>query len=207
MKSKLKFISLLVLMPLTTNLVARPLEEVPIDGMHFEQIVSYEEPYRLIASKDIHGRTVELDDGAIWSIHGGESQSNVSSWRTNDSIVIHPTLFPLWAGTQFYLYNERTKSAANAHLSANPYANTATHVQINYIDYVRGDLHIIDGAGRNTYCRVNPKYYTELSRWRVGNTILVGSNQECYAGWFSDYPYILINVERRNHGYVEAIFE
>lgn len=207
MKSKLKLISLIALLPLTTNLTARPLEPFSMDHEDVQCIATAEEPYRLIASKDIHGRTVELDDGSIWSIHGAESQTYASRWRANDSVVIHPTLFPLWAGTQFYLYNERTKTAANAILSANPYANTATHVVINYIDYMRGDLHIVDGSGRNTYCRVNPKFYTELSRWRVGNTILIGSNQDCYAGWFSDFPYILINVERRNHGFVEAIFE
>ncbi len=207
MKTNLKLISLIALLPFTTSLAAAPLQEYSMEDVSVLQIAAYEEPYRLIAAKDQYGRTVELDDGAIWSVLGSESQKAASTWRVNDSVVIHPTLFPLWSGTQFYLFNERTRTSANVSLTANPYAGTVTQVQINYIDYVRGDLHIIDGAGRSTYCRVNPKFYTEFSRWRIGNTILVGSNQDCYAGWLSDYPYILINVERKNHGFVEALFE
>ena len=207
MKPKLKLISFSALLLLVANLIATPLEPFTMDQDDVTSIAYAEEPYRLIASKDLHGRTIELDDGSIWSVQGIESQNHASRWRTNDSIVIHPTLFPLWSGTQFYLYNRRTKTSANAQLSANPYANTPSHVVINYIDYVRGDLHIISGDGRNVYCRINPKFYTELSRWRVGNTIIIGSNQDCYAGWFSEYPYILINVDRKNLGFAEAVFE
>lgn len=171
------------------------------------EIASVDTGWRLLSRIDKHSRTVELDDGTIWSLPDAQGRQAASKWRLNDTIVIHPTAFSYWAGTRYYLYNERTHTSANAILVANPFAHSPTSVVIQYINPQLGELQLVDGQGNAIFAHVNPRFYSEMDRWRVGQHVLVGSNQDCYAGWFSNYPYILINVERKNHTYVEVTFE
>ncbi len=207
MKAHVRVLSILLFLPVAQALASDHHFNFSSEQIEIREIASIDIPLRLISSLDHHGNSVELDDGAIWTIVGSDSQVVASKWRLNDSVVVHPTLFPMLTGSQFYLYNERTHTTANANLTANPYVDVPTQIQINYIDYVRGNLQLVDGSGRTIYIKVNPKSYTEFSRWRVGHTLIIGSNEDCYAGWFSNYPLILINAERKNHGYVEAIIE
>ena len=207
MKSKLPLISLVAFLPFTFHLSANCEDLTCVNELEFQQIACNHIPQRLITRLDSHGRNIELDDGAIWSIHGEESQTIASKWKMNDSIVIHPTIFPVWTGTQVYLFKERTGTTANANIAANPFVGVPTQIQINYIDYEQGIVQLVDGSGRVVYCRMNNRYYTEYSRWRIGQTLMIGSNEECYAGWLSNYPLILINVERKNHGYVQAVMD
>ena len=136
MIARVRLFSVLLLMPLVSGFTTDQHLNFSLENMPIREIASLDIPLRVVSRIDNNGRNVELDDGTIWSIVGSDSQTVASRWRLNDSIVLHPTLFPLWAGTPFYLFNERTRTTANATLTANPYADVPTQIQINYIDYV-----------------------------------------------------------------------
>ena len=163
------------------------------------QAISNDAPYRLLANKDPQGWNVELDDGAIWRAVNSSGAYEITHWRTNDAIVIHPTYSPSWSGGRFYLLNQRLNSMAVVELSAGPILNRATNSQLTYIDYATGVIQIQDGSGRSSYFRLDYADRSNYQKWRPGQSIILGSNEDCYAGWFSSYEYILINVESNTY--------
>jgi hypothetical protein len=169
--------------------------EEPTEESSLEAIANYN-PYRLISNKDPQGWNVELDDGAIWRAVDSSSASEMKYWKTNDPVVIHPTAFPNWAGGRFFLLNERLNTTAVVELSQGPVLNRSTNAQITYIDYSSGYLEIQDGIGRSSYFHIDYSDSLIFKSWRPGQSIIVGSNEDCYAGWLSNYSYILINVEK-----------
>ena len=84
-------------------------------------------------------------------------------------------------------------------LSAGPILNRATNSQLTYIDYATGVIQIQDGSGRSSYFRLDYADRSNYQKWRPGQSIILGSNEDCYAGWFSSYEYILINVESNTY--------
>lgn len=163
------------------------------------QAISYERPFRLLANKDPQGWNVELDDGAIWRAVNSSSAYEITHWRTNDPLVIHPTFAPGWSGGRFYILNERLDSVAVVELSAGPYLNCATNSQITYIDYSSGVIQLKDGTGRSSYFRLDLSERSIFQKWKLGQSIILGSNEDCYAGWFSSHQFILINVEANTY--------
>ncbi len=163
------------------------------------QTISNDTPYRLLANKDPQGWNVELDDGAIWRAVDSSSAYQITHWRTNDPLVIHPTFAPGWSGGRYYILNERLNSIAIVELSAGPILNRATNSQITYIDYSSGVVQIQDGAGRASYFRLDYADRTNFQKWRPGQSVILGSNADCYAGWFSSHQFILINVEANTY--------
>ncbi len=160
--------------------------------------ISQHVPYRILSNKDPQGKSVEMDDGSIWVIYGSDSSLNVMNWRINDPIVIHPTLWPKWAGARFFIYNERVRSSAYAELSLGPFKNRSSHIQISGIDYFYGQISVIDGVGRSTNWSIYMEDIKKLQSWQCGQTVIIGFNENCYAGWFSAYSYILINTEKND---------
>lgn len=170
-------------------------EEEPAEEIAAEVISNYH-PYRLVSNKDPQGWNVELDDGSIWRAVDSSSAYEMKYWKTNDPVVIHPTAFPNWAGGRFFLLNERLNTTATVELSQGPILNRSTNAQITYIDYSSGYLEIQDGIGRSSCYQVDYADSALFQNWRPGQSIIVGSNEDCYAGWLSNYSYILINVEK-----------
>lgn len=166
-------------------------------------VVAFETPYRLLIDKDPHGWSLEMDDGSMWRMSDSSSADEVKHWRANDSLVIHPTLFPYLSGGRYFIVNERVRGTAIAELSYGPLIDRATHNQIVYIDNFAQTLQLQDGAGRVSFWHLNFGDRSLFKQWKLGQTIIIGSNEDCYAGWFSHHPYILINVERNN--YVRAV--
>jgi hypothetical protein len=151
------------------------------------------------------GFSLEMDDGSIWRIIDSSSAREVSSWRINDSLVIYPTLVPSWSGGRYYIVNQNLQSSAIAEISYGPLAGKATNTQIVYFDYFSGYVQLQDGIGRTSFWRLYPSDRSIFEYWKVGQSIIIGSNENCYAGWFCSSPYILINVERND--YVRATIE
>jgi hypothetical protein len=175
--------------------LASTFEEEPTEEVQAETISSYH-PFRLVANKDPQGWNVELDDGSIWRAVDSSSASEMKYWKTNDPVVIHPTAFPNWAGGRFFFLNERLNATAIVELSQGPILNRSTNAQITYIDYSSGYLEIQDGIGRSSYFHIDYADSLLFQNWRPGQSIIVGSNEDCYAGWLSNYSYILINIEK-----------
>ncbi len=170
-------------------------EEDPTEEISLEAIANYH-PYRLVSNKDPQGWNVELDDGSIWRAVDSSSASEIKYWKSNDPVAIHPTAFPNWAGGRFFLLNERLNTTAVVELSQGPILNRSTNAQITYIDYTSGYLEIQDGIERSSYFHIDYVDRLIFQGWRPGQSIIVGSNEDCYAGWLSNYSYILINVEK-----------
>ncbi len=198
---KLKYHFLIATMFTSILFASSEIEEDDEDKkpIHYIETISNDAPYRLLTNKDPQGWNVELDDGAIWRAVNSSSAYEITHWRTNDPLVIHPTFVPNWSGGRYYLLNERLNSLAVVELSAGPVLNRATNSQLTYIDYATGVIQIQDGAGRSSYFRLDYTDRAIYQKWRPGQSIILGSNEDCYAGWFSSYQYILINVESNTY--------
>jgi hypothetical protein len=169
------------------------------------EAISNETPYRLLNSKDPQGWNVELDDGSIWRAIGSSDADTIKKWRANDPIVIHPTLFPSISGGRFFLYNQRLNTYAISEISAGPLLNSAVNARISYIDIYSGIVELKDGKGRACFYRLDYSEKTLFKDWRIGDSIIIGSNEDCYSGWFSRAPFILINIECNN--FIKASLE
>ena len=161
--------------------------------------ISNNTPYRLLTSKDCQGWNLETDDGCIWRAIDNASACEIKYWQSNDKLVIHPTAYPKWSGGRYYLLNTRLNAIATVELSQGPYPGMSTNVQITYLDYETGYMELQDGKGRIAYWRLNRNERGIFQNWRAGQSILVGSNENCWAGWLSSDSYILINVEKDNY--------
>lgn len=159
----------------------------------------YQTPYRFLTNKDPQGLSIEMDDGAIWRIIDSSSAEEVKYWRIEDPLIIYPTLLPSWSGGRYFILNERLSSTAIAEISYGPLLGKSTHNQITYMDYATSVIQIQDDSGRASFFRLNSKDRNLFQYWKLGQTIIIGSNENCYAGWFSNNPYILINVERNDY--------
>jgi hypothetical protein len=109
------------------------------------------------------------------------------------------------SGGRFILYNQRLNTYAISEISAGPILNTATNVRISYIDIYTGVVDLIDGKGRSCAYRLDFSDKNLFKTWKVGDSIILGSNENCYSGWFSRAPFILINIECNN--FVKASME
>jgi hypothetical protein len=194
------------------ELMQKSLEETSTDSEFYSscaptevEAIANESPYRLLSSKDPQGWNVELDDGSIWRAIGSSDADAIKKWRSNDPIVIHPTLFPSISGGRFFLYNQRLNSYAISEISAGPILNSAMNARISYIDIYSGLIELRDGKGRACYYRLDYSEKTLFKDWRIGDSIIIGSNEDCYSGWFSRAPFILINIECNN--FIKASLE
>ncbi|MBM3202027.1 MAG: hypothetical protein FJZ56_06430 [Chlamydiae bacterium] len=154
-----------------------------------------QEPYRLSISIDPSGAILELDDHSMWRIEGNDSRAQVKNWLPNDAIVIYPVMYTFLTGTRFYIYNQRTRTSANAELSFGPTIGGPCNNRITYIDYRYGEVHIQDGQGNTCFWIVDPQDIPTIQNWRLYQSIILGSNRTWPANWASHCEYILINVE------------
>ncbi len=190
---------LLVAFLLSSSISAHARNEEPAFKALAIQSISNNTPYRLLSSKDNQGWNLETDDGTIWRAIDNSSASQIKYWQSNDKLVIYPTAYPKWSGGRYYLLNTRLNSAATVELSQAPITGTSTNIQITYIDYTSGYMELEDGRGRVVNWRLNRNERDIYEHWRAGQSILVGSNENCWAGWLSSDSYILINVEKDNY--------
>lgn len=154
-------------------------------------------PYRILCEKDSMGYSVRTDDGAVWSVKDDTSRYNVKEWRVNDTLVIHPCWSPYWSGGIFFLENERTKTTATVDLTLSPYTATDTSVALSFINPRLSEVYVTDAFNQTFKFFTDPSDYYILSSWNTGEFVLFGSNENCSAGLFSSYPYIIINIHTR----------
>ncbi len=188
---KLKYCLLAIM--LAISLFANQNVKEPKEPQCTLQPISNSTPYRLLANKDPQGWNIEMDDGSIWRAVNSSGAHQIAHWRTNDPLVIHPTFSPNWSGGRFYIHNQRLNSAAVVELS-----NRATNSLLTYIDPSSGVIQIQDSMGRSSYFRLDYADRSSYQKWRPGQSIILGSNEDCWAGFISNYQLILINVECNN---------
>lgn len=173
-------------------------------SIELKTIAAVDKPYRLLTGKDPSGLSIEMDDGTIWTVVGSSSAATAKKWRMNDPLVIYPVFLPSVKGARFYLYNERLHTHAYAELSYGPMIGTATNLQIVYLNYNTGQLQLQDGKGR-VYNYIIDKRHKDIFRnWQINESVLVGSNETWRANWITNFPFILINVEK--NAYISAFF-
>ncbi|MBI5274670.1 MAG: hypothetical protein HY860_06440 [Chlamydiales bacterium] len=156
-------------------------------------LIAYHSPYRLVRSVDPSGRTLEMDDSAIWVI-ANSSQREVIRWLKNDPLIIYPCLWPAWYGGSFWIFNEKLGTYAYADLSLGPVINGDCTNHIIQIDFYRGEIVLRDARGYQNLWRVSTSDLNLLTNWRLGDSIIIGSNQSPAAQWQDRSDYILINV-------------
>jgi hypothetical protein len=158
-----------------------------------------QEPYRLIRSLDPAGATIEMDDNSIWRIEGTNSRCNVQNWELNDPIIIYPVTYTYMTGTRFFVYNQRTRTNANAELLIGPVVAAPTNNRIIHIDYMYGEVRLQDGQGNVSIWIAENNDLNIIQNWRLFQSVILGSNKTWPANWSSDCEYILINVENNAH--------
>lgn len=195
MKTKSIATTLAIALLSTGAVFAEEQREIPSSWS--AELAYYEVPYRVLINKDPSGASLELDDGSIWRATDSMSARNIQYWYPNDPLVIRPCAVSWW-GARFYITNERMRTAANVELSFGPIAGTPQHNTISFIDYSRKELQLQDGSGLTSYWYVDRNDVKTMNAWQPHHTIIIGSNMDCYAGWFSSSQYILINVDRND---------
>ncbi len=161
-----------------------------------------QEPYRLVYGMDPAGATVELDDRAVWRVEGEDSRYNVRYWLPQDPIVIYPVMCTCFTGTRFFMYNQRTKTSANAEISLGPVIGGPCNNRIIYIDYMYGEVRLQDGQGGVSVWIAEPNDLYVIQNWRLYQSVILGSNNTWPANWASRCHHILINVE--NNSYIRG---
>ncbi len=195
LKEKMQWFSVLAI-TITSSLFA-----LPETSERFQCVSSSEyTPYRILAEKDIEGYSVKTDDGAIWTAKDDSGRLTIKSWRVNDTLVIHPCLFPYWSGGKFYLLNERLKTTAVVDLAyKQPYEGSSTSVAISQINPLMNEIEVVDAYNRIFCFTIDSSDSAILSKWNCGQFILFGSNENCVAGAFSTHTYIIINIHTRDY--------
>lgn len=163
---------------------------------------SAKSPYRLLSFIDYNGAYVDLDDGSSWIMQGTSSQTAVKNWRNSDSVIIYPTFSPYWSGARYYLFNERTRTSAYVELSKGPIAGRSTCIEILQIDPSRRELVVMNGEGQTAVWTVATEDIEIVKTWKPRQAIILAFYENCYAGWFSTYSYIAINVENSKKDYI-----
>jgi len=166
---------------------------------------AYGIPNRLLASKDLYGSSVGLDDGAFWQIEGIQSQQTVQTWLINDSLIIYPMYCTCKSNARFFIYNERTHTSAYAELKVAPLYGTAAHNCIQSFNYTYGELCTVNGLGQATNWLIDSNDWHKLQTWKHNQTIIIGYNEGGFARWLSNYSHILINVEKNDFIYAQAL--
>lgn len=157
-------------------------------------------PYRTLSFVDTNrGASVELNDDSTWLIEGQASRNNVMHWNKSDKVIIYPTFSPYWSGTKYYLYNENQRTSANAEYSRGPIAKAPLTIEIYNIDVNTREVVVMDGRNETDVWTVALADREKLRNWRTGQAVMVGFYEDCFAGWFSEHSYILINVERNEY--------
>lgn len=173
-----------------------------------ERVISYQMatprtsasvPYRTLTFIDTRGASVNFNDNSIWLIDSNSSRTSVQNWNLGDKVVVYPTLSPFWSGTKFYLYNENKRTYAYAEYSRGPISQTPFCIEITHIDLERRELIVVDGRGQSNVWRVALADVEKLQNWAPGQALMYGFYEDCIAGWFSEYSYILINVEKNEY--------
>ena len=130
------------------------------------------------------GKTIELEDGSVWSINSFDSYKTLR-WRTNDPLII--TQNSRWfASYDYKIVNQYTETAIEANLLLGPVRNGEYTRYILSLDPVRGEIVLNDA----TRWEVSADDASTFLSWIENDPIIVGYN----SGEDSSCNGILINV-------------
>lgn len=144
-----------------------------------------------VVARGVYGETLQLEDGAIWNIHPGDSYK-VLNWLMTDTIIILPN--HAWFSSYGYcIVNLNTGVSVEASIGF--YLNPVYHTQFNHrivaIDDVRKLVWLEDGSKWSLLSvDYNPFH------WQINDTVIIGINDGFY---YDTYPNILINAVNLIH--------
>lgn len=146
-------------------------------------------------STAVNGSSVFLEDGSEWVIHA-DDRAILAHWNQQDilNISLNNSFFP---GSKFYITNSRTGEYIQADMKLGPRLDSLYRKRIVGIDHYYGEVCIEDGSGYQTWWTVDSSDRNLLHRWTVGNTVIIGSNDSWYAGFFSSCDNVLYVVEHQ----------
>jgi hypothetical protein len=152
----------------------------------------FSHPLHKIYGVKADGSEVIIEDESSWKVKKGY-EKEVLNWASNDAVVIvqNDSYISTWFyGYDYKLINKTRNIAVEAKLNLlpklpqyNPYA-----IVVTYFDPIRYELYLSD----DTIWKIDPYDYPLLSKWLIGDSIIVGSN--LYKKWNSNQEFILINA-------------
>lgn len=163
-------------------------------------------PYRLVVSIGGDGKTVEFDDGSVWVIKGS-SQGEARRWAANDAVTIYPIVVNTWwHGAKYWIFNESTQSYVYADLSLGPIVNGECTNHVITLDLYRGEVLLRDARGYENLWQIDLKDLYKFRNWKIGDAVIIGSNESNRAQWYSPCKYILINVEENKYVCADILY-
>lgn len=131
------------------------------------------------------GDSVELEDGSIWSIAGGDTYKTFN-WLTSDLLVITPN-HDWFSSYQFRMTNQSTGVSVKCNLTLGPIYNGLFTHWIVAVNYYTQEICLEDGS----IWKVTGFDASTFSKWLVNDTVIIGINDGFLS---SSRPNILINV-------------
>jgi hypothetical protein len=165
--------------------------------------VYYPARFHKIFSFEAFGNEVELNNGSVWKIRSSDAYIVRETWKTSDYLTISPSYAPKLTGHSFYLTNQRNKTYVYATLQLGPvlrgYEDGKYTTEIIYIDPVHGDVTLEDGFGITYTFQVPDHLRFGLKQWKIGQNVIIGSNDNWLVNFWDSADCILINVERNKY--------
>lgn len=133
----------------------------------------------------IFGDQVELEDGSIWTVAGGDTYKTLN-WYTSDLIVITPN-HEWFSSYMFRMHNQNTNISVKCNLLLGPIYNGLFTHWIIAINYYTQEIWLEDGS----IWQVTGLDSSTFSKWLANDTMIIGVNDGFLS---SSKPNILINV-------------
>ncbi len=153
--------------------------------------------YHRIISVAIDGSSIEIEDGSQWNVPNSQSYE-VSSWQTSDQVMISPNRF-YRSNYKYYLTNTNRRSYVNCNLSLEPIIGGNNNYRIIHLDLCNGQVYLKtagpDRHGNETHWYIDPADRHVIKNWTMNQAVIVGTNNNWFASWFSKCNRILINSE------------
>jgi len=163
--------------------------EAMIQSHHYYMFPAY---YQFVTSVSHTGGMIEITDESGWEVDS-MYRFEASSWRKGDRLLISPTSIP----RKFYITNaDKNDRFVVANLVAGPVKTNPNRTVIVSLSHRAGFIEVRSQKGELIKWSANPADSYTLDRWKVGDKIIVGANDDFWAAHFSDYHSILINVTR-----------
>ncbi len=153
--------------------------------------------YHIIISVAVDGSSIEIEDGSQWKVPDSQSYE-VSRWQTSDPVVISPNN-SYRSNYKYYLTNKNRGSYVKCNLSLGPIIGGNNSYRIIHLDLYNGNVYLQpegpDGSGNETRWYIEPNDRHIMKTWTINQAVIVGTNDNWFASWFSDCNRILINSE------------
>lgn len=150
--------------------------------------------YHLVCGIEKKYSQVTLEDGSVWEIHP-HYRPLVKAWKVDDTLLITPN--HRFERSPFDLTNLRLKTYATAMLIKAPQEEGPYTCTLAAYDLSHG-LVFIKSQGYFYRYRVEPKDQGNLAKWRVGEPVIVGTNEWWLARLFSDCHSLLIDPKTQD---------